>query len=131
MKSIEKLRRWSCHLDIQKIADEIEAEIEENYMELPKDADGVPIHVGDKMYRESGTYTYTVHFVGEGSYVPVCPVTYHIAAVYRHVKPDPLKELLMEFVEEVRKENVEKAHLAEHVFDEYAERARELMEVDA
>lgn len=33
----------------RKIADEIEAEIAANYCELPKDADGVPIHVGDEM----------------------------------------------------------------------------------
>lgn len=31
------------------IADEIESEIERDYMLLPKDADGVPIHVGDEM----------------------------------------------------------------------------------
>lgn len=32
---------------VLEIADEIEQEITERYMELPVDADGVPIHVGD------------------------------------------------------------------------------------
>lgn len=131
MKSIEKLRNWPCRLDIQEMADEIEAEIEANYMELPKDADGVPIHVGDKMYRESETYTNTVQFVCEDSYMPMSPTTSFLAAGCRHVKPDPLKELFKEFANDVRKERIENAPLAEHVFDEYAERARELMEEDA
>lgn len=34
----------------RKIADEIEAEIADNYMRLPVDADGVPIRVGDEMF---------------------------------------------------------------------------------
>ncbi len=34
------------------IADEIEQEIEERYVELPKDKNGVPIHVGDVMQGE-------------------------------------------------------------------------------
>ena len=34
---------------LHKIADEIEAEVSEKCMELPLDADGVPIRVGDKM----------------------------------------------------------------------------------
>lgn len=39
----------SWHKAFDAACDEIEAEITERYMDLPKDADGVPIHVGDKM----------------------------------------------------------------------------------
>lgn len=53
MESIEKLRKYAdgfvtvqTHDDLMGIIDEIEAEIAERYMELPVDADGVPIHVG-------------------------------------------------------------------------------------
>ena len=42
------------------IADRIEAELAERYMELPVDADGVPIHVGDELegygYPSGGAY---------------------------------------------------------------------------
>ena len=62
MESIEKLRTAArnvakgrnlenheeCNLFLI-IADEIEREISERYMELPLDADGVPIRVGDVM----------------------------------------------------------------------------------
>lgn len=39
----------SWHKAFDAACDEIEREIAERYMELPLDADGVPIHVGDEM----------------------------------------------------------------------------------
>lgn len=52
MESIEKLRDYANEHIINgslmnAMIDEIEREIAEKYMELPVDADGVPIHVGD------------------------------------------------------------------------------------
>ena len=35
--------------ELERIAEAIEREIEEYYMELPTDEDGVPIHIGDKL----------------------------------------------------------------------------------
>ena len=55
MKSIEGLRDWAKHYnatgcrDIRMFADAIEAELAERYVALPLDADGEPIHVGDRM----------------------------------------------------------------------------------
>ena len=40
--------KWVCRR-AEEIADEIEREIAERYMELPLDADGVPIHIGDML----------------------------------------------------------------------------------
>lgn len=39
---------------IRELLDEIEAEISDRYMELPLDADGVPIHPGDTVYAVDG-----------------------------------------------------------------------------
>ena len=57
IKSTEQLRgmrgNYATYEDLVMrccdIADEIEQEIEERYIELPKDADGEPIHIGDKL----------------------------------------------------------------------------------
>lgn len=57
MDSVDKLREYAaynCRVkgwkdDLKSLADGIEAEIAERYMELPVDADGVPIRVGDEM----------------------------------------------------------------------------------
>lgn len=56
MESTDKLRKYisafvtgSMETDLTDLADEIEREIAERYMELPVDADGVPIRLGDVM----------------------------------------------------------------------------------
>ena len=58
LESIEKLRGFKYDYDsmstsledaIDDVADEIEAEIDARFMELPVDAEGVPIRVGDVM----------------------------------------------------------------------------------
>lgn len=63
MNSVDKLRgydlvdrgeRLTAYLPSSDLADEIEAEIQRDYMLLPKDADGIPIHVGDTL--ESSEY---------------------------------------------------------------------------
>lgn len=48
--------RWVC-ARAEAIADEIEAEVVERFMELPVDADGVPIHVGDMMEDDGEPFT--------------------------------------------------------------------------
>lgn len=69
MSITDELREWmfdhtvNCSDDriaLVAIADRIEAELAERYMELPVDADGVPIHVGDELegygYPSGGAY---------------------------------------------------------------------------
>ena len=42
------------------IADEIEAEIAERFMELPVDADGVRVEIGDRLHEHENGYEFTV-----------------------------------------------------------------------
>lgn len=63
MKSIDKLLEWAERNastwgmdEIDEIVDEIESEVED-MVPLPVDADGVPIHVGDVMEWDNGTFT--------------------------------------------------------------------------
>ena len=108
-------------MTLWQVANEIEREIAERYMELPVDADGVPIHVGDVLERG-----YVVDYVapnwclatGRGAmYADMC----------HHVKPRTLEDVLKELACDVRREWVENAPLAEHVYSEYADKIRELM----
>lgn len=76
MESIDKLREYGheccARMDdtVHDLADEIEAEIAERYMELPLDADGVPIRPGDRLEYDygdtSGTRT-VVAIIYDGS----------------------------------------------------------------
>ena len=52
--------RADCHMslrELEAIADHIDAEM----VELPKDADGVPIHVGDVVYLDDGRKAEVTH----------------------------------------------------------------------
>lgn len=88
-----------------KLADEIEAEIAEKYMELPVDADGVSIHVGDVMcsagIHEKG-HKVVVSAIFEDGFVEYGNENGLIGPLHQedwvHVKPDPLKELLRDCV---------------------------------
>lgn len=150
MESIEKLREWvkslytpnSGKLKVEglDIADEIEAEIESRYMELPVDADGVPIHVGD--YLESEEYDGRL-FPCRGLNVEVCKSgkrwtvcmsydsysgtsEYTSARRCRHVKPRTIEDVLRDLVDGIG--SVEFDALT--AIGEAADEIRELMEVD-
>jgi len=103
MKAIDELREYASECcpeyepydsRMMRIADEIEAEVSANYIELPKDADGVPIRMGDEM--ENGEYRGKVTDMSwDGHFWHVYHGSIAIAPCdYTHVKPDPLNELL-------------------------------------
>lgn len=98
-----------------EIADEIERENSEKYMELPVDADGVPIRVGDKMELVASEEYPDNYLVGSGEVVgysfkdgeaavltQALPAPIHSRPnMLRHVKPDPVKELIENLVRDV------------------------------
>lgn len=119
MKSIDELReigtkvKNSCftgvHCDaVLELADEIEAEMADNYMRLPADADGVLIHVGDRLECYANGYegTFTVFAIGNDTVVGNHDIEwirdnpykwFHVASSCRHVKPRTLEDVLNEF----------------------------------
>ena len=131
------LDSWHCEFD--RVLEALEREIAEKYMLLPVDADGVPIHVGDHMqatddvdedgkpYRQLVTgYTMSLPD-GNGKlwFTDDDGVSYD-PRYSCHVKPDPVKELLCDMIHEYGCTDA----LTEAVAEKYAERIRELMEVD-
>jgi hypothetical protein len=117
MKSIDKLREWSCRTDLHEIADEIEAEIAEHYMELPVDADGVPIHVGDEMVDSKTSRTVVAvapeSFMMDG-YETGSFYRPGLAKNYRHVKPRTLEDVLEDYVVEYQTRHARSESGAEH-----------------
>ena len=86
----------------RKIADEIEAEIAERFMEAPVDADGVPTKPGDKMKTPGGVVTvlsvnrdnFFVNKVGR-------PGILFTASCYSHAKPRTIEDVLADLANEV------------------------------
>ena len=123
-----------------ELADEIEAEIAERYMELPVDADGVPIRPGDLLEstdvdgcKERFTCDgFTSELPdGKGEMMPTsadADAAYY-AALCRHIEQDQLRELLMEMLDR----HTDGVGLRKHrgdiysFADEYAGRIRGLM----
>ena len=104
MKSIDKLREYTlcdkgeeltAYFSSKEIADEIEAEIAANYLELPIGLDHEPIHVGDicemngerfevRQLKTDGDCWWAVARIGE------CYLTWYC----RHVKPRTLEDVI-------------------------------------
>lgn len=116
------------------IADAIEAEIAERYMELPVGADGLPIHVGDKMeYIDCAPFMVcavapgVIHAwaetkLGEGKTTEAYPpVQCH------HFKPRTIEDVLGEFAKRVLNSGHQWGLDAEETTAEYAAELRELM----
>ena len=124
MSITDELREWfkdrmfmaNGWQEINDIADRIDAEHERQlevlyrdmsdaeYVKLPKDADGVPIHVGDVMgHRDFPNAKYTVVGIGEDSFFTrdgAGEIHKHIASLYPHYKPT-VEDVLREFANEV------------------------------
>lgn len=114
VKALEELRRWvyewSCdgkwlvsQSDLKDVLHAIEAEIAERFMELPVDADGVPIRVGDVMTLRHGKSCEVVavgetQFTGKKSGYENCVCH---ANLHHHVKPRTVESLVSDFADEV------------------------------
>ena len=95
-----------------QIADEIEREIAEKYMELPVDADGVSIHVGDNLRSAYSETEYTAlgfwfDFDCGIWQVMVSSNQAMSGNILRHVKPrtveDVINELLYDYMNDVHR----------------------------
>ena len=123
MKTIDAMRTHISNLrcqglmqvamvDVEKCLDEIERELEEEYVPLPKDADGVTIHIGDRVENNERVVRITLT---DGSWEPSVYVDkapcvieeYFCCAVSHYHKPtveDVLEKALNEAAMLDRKE---------------------------
>ena len=137
IKALEKLREMSVpdrkgiEVFMKAVADEIQAEVDERFMELPLDADGVPIRVGDMVEWIYKNGDYEVIAVGNivalrtGEYG-----TFTVAAdALRHVKPRTLEDVLEDCCDEWNQHCGNEWESG--VYAKYAAEIRELLGVSA
>ena len=131
IKALEKLRELATGTHsyisngrVLEFVNEIEQEIAERYIELPVDADGVPIHIGDELFNKNKpTDTYKVTAIADNGYLRIYHDTAHIhSSQCRHVKPRTIEDVLREFADEV-----ERCCDTTDTIAEYAEEIRGMM----
>lgn len=109
LESIERLRdcTWIGGGKVNEYLDEIEREIAEKYIELPVDADGVPIRIGDVVEFGENRNQGIVKALNEHMVIAMhvdCDYTNYAkygllwnADACRHVKPRTVEDVLREF----------------------------------
>lgn len=107
--------------------DAIEQSVADRYMELPVDAEGVPIHVGDSMVPWNGEGVTVVAAVCEDGFADE-NVPMHYAPNMHHVKPETVEDVLADLVEEWGAWNGCDAKEEAQMFRRYAERIREVLD---
>ena len=148
IKALERLHKDADHITdqaqgydysrvrnlVRHYADAIQAEVDERFMELPVDADGVPIRVGDTVEWLVKNGDYEVVAVGELVALKLGEDgSFTIAAdALRHVKPRTLEDALADMANNIAMQVDGKIHYwkASDFGDEAAE-IRELLGVDA
>ena len=119
------LNSWHCKFDRELEA--LEREIADKYLLLPVDADGVPIHVGDKVKCKFNDDVREVGYVGKCGFHEE---THHYfdAENFTHVKPDPVKELLRQYRNELEELIQGGFGNVDSLTDDFAARIREAVE---
>lgn len=146
MESIGKLRelrdetaskmvdnpRWVC-ARAEEIADEVEREIAEKYMERPCDMDGVPIKIGDELSHDGFARNFIVHSYelvdGVWKVWDVANGATHICSACRHVKSRTVEDVLEEFLHTAADACAETNCELEKQIAKYADELRGMMEV--
>ncbi len=104
MKSIYDLRKWGRILHLLpedrfwELVDAIEAEVAERYVELPLDADGVPVRIGDVIAYVDNTRPKEVVALVPPSMVMVEDGPRYVD-MCRHYKPPTVEDVLFEFAQ--------------------------------
>ena len=113
IKTLEELRHHAHVLkggstdynELFEIADRIKAEIAERFVELPVDADGVPIRAGDTIYNRQNQDSMTVYEIGftdnDGTRIYNADGKWALIDVCTHVKPRTLESILCDALADV------------------------------
>lgn len=99
--------------------DGLERDVEERYLRLPEDADGVPWHIGDVIEGHGELHCMSINCNGWTftSSTAIDP------SIHRHAKPDKLRELLQDMIHEYGCTDA----LTETIAGKYADEIRDLM----
>lgn len=144
LKTLEELQAWTATRlkrgrfvdgeDLKQLAqliENIQHEVSADYVELPKDADGVPIRVGDVMefsaFEIEKPATRMVDGIGQGVFFAWCGergYQQHEAKRYRHHHEPTVEDVLREMCLEIDRRCERGSIDYDELFAEYAAKLR-------
>lgn len=105
MKSLDNLRRCfdgftllsttTAKSVVNEKADEIERELKKRYIELPLDADGIPVRVGDKVVSKYGEETRVIAVSGRAFVTASDQISLRRSSAFHHKRD--VSDVLREF----------------------------------
>ena len=113
IKALERLTDFVANTSLSKRSidyladtyDQIQAEVDANYMRLPVDADGEPIRVGDSVKMKYTDKVFTVQLVGDicfrGQLLGTGTMEIHYSRSCNRVKPRTVEDVLAEIANNV------------------------------
>lgn len=104
-----------CAIDVRGMADAIEREVAERFVELPVDADGVPWHIGDMVEGHGKVHSMDLNRHGWAFFGMENAID---PAIHRHAKPRTVVDVLLD------------AGVSVAAVSDVAAEIRELLEVD-
>ena len=90
--------------EFDDMIDAVERELEEEYVSLPKDADGVPIHIGDKLvgkYLEGNPVVECTRLTLTNDWMVGHGRQDGTANLFAHYKPPTVEDVLREFAKSI------------------------------
>lgn len=140
MKVSDELREWASHAMVNKHADvrELSAiadRIDSEMIELPKDRDGVPIHVSDTVYLDNGREVVVTRIElsngGNGIVFSVCGSFFSVfPSGITHTRPDSWERIADELDEQAGSLTKDGYTWQEDAIHDFAVRIRRLAEKD-
>jgi len=124
--------------DLDRIADRIDEECERDLMALPRDMDGVPIHIGDVMVVGKGVEVTVDAVCEDGFYYHDSMVWMMPSSMARHLRMPSAEDILVDFHKECQLRASELGSESDEdrekewrdIAGEYANKLRELIDND-
>ena len=110
---------WMTKSCFTQALDDIEREVKECYVELPKDADGKPIRVGDVLDANRGTVT-CIRYAGHGWEIVTDHTYSYNPADLRHCHEPTVEDTLTKMVEQAVGHSAAHTTVALNAIAEYA-----------
>jgi len=108
------------HRQFDKLLEAIQAEIDSRYMELPVDAENVPLHLNDEVVSLDTNAQLVVTGIADDAVQVSCFSVWERGDHFVHVKPRTVEDVLLDLTNEVARQGHQIGLTANEIIAKYA-----------